>query len=143
MAFTSAMKNRMMIALVILLIAVVLGLFFYKVKPGYENFAGNSNNGTLTYYYSPQCGYCQEFSPVWDADASDPSGLQYALNQAGLNVKLNKVDITNPNNAQDVNSKDIKGVPTLIYTTSAGKDKEYQDTRTPANIATFIKNNSS
>lgn len=136
------MQKRMLIAFSILLIAVIIGIAFYKTKFTFENFAGAAG-GTLTYYYSPTCGYCNKFSPTWDGDSSDSTSLQYALNQSGLTTALNKVDISDPANATLATSKKIQGVPTLIYTTPGGKDVEYTDDRTPANIVSFIKNNAS
>ena len=136
------MQKRMLIAFSILLIAVIIGIAFYKTKFTFENFAG-ADGGTLTYYYSPTCGYCNKFSPTWDGDSSDSTSLQYALNQSGLTTALNKVDISDPANATLATSKKIQGVPTLIYTTPGGKDVEYTDDRTPANIVSFIKNNAS
>uniref|UniRef100_A0A6C0KVB2 Thioredoxin domain-containing protein n=1 Tax=viral metagenome TaxID=1070528 RepID=A0A6C0KVB2_9ZZZZ len=142
------MQKRMLIAFSILLIAVIIGIAFYKTKFTFENFAGagsasSTSGGTLTYYYSPTCGYCQKFSPTWDGDSSDSTSLQYALNQSGLTTALNKVDISDPANATLATSKKIQGVPTLIYTTPGGKDVEYTDDRTPANIVAFLKNNAS
>lgn len=140
----SPMRRRMYIAAAVLLFAVVASLLFFKVS--YEHFAGNGSAaavGTLTYYFRPDCGYCQKFSAIWDADASDPVGLAYALKKAGMDktVALNKVDVNDPANATVAVQKQIQGVPTIIFTNKDGKDVEFQNDRMVDNIITFVKNN--
>jgi len=134
-------NQKIVYAISILILAVFLGLVFYNTKK--EMFV--SNCGTLTYYYSPGCGYCKEFSPIWTGDSSDSNSLQYAINNASppVNVTLAIVDISDPANSSIVNTKKISGVPTIILTPNTGSDITFNDDRTPAKIVAFIQTNCS
>jgi len=134
-------NQKIVYSLSILILAVFIGLVFYNSKR--EMFV--SNCGTLTYYYSPGCGYCKEFSPIWTGKSSESNSLQYAINNASppVNIKLAIVDISDPANSSIMNAKKISGVPTIIFTPNNGSDIIFNDERTPEKIVTFIQTNCS
>lgn len=131
------MYKKIHLAIAVLLIAVFGGVLFYNVKFVDEKFTQPS---LLTLYYSPGCGHCQDFLPIWDGDATDEKSLKFALNKQNVQVNLRKINVNDPANSELANEKKITGVPTLILTKD-GQDIEFKNERTPANIALFVKSN--
>ena len=82
---------------IVLLLAIAYLLFSGKC---FEAFTQNQNP-TLTYYYLPNCGHCNEFKPVWDQ-------LAGALVEKQLTVDLIETELTSDND------EDITGAPTVI-----------------------------
>ena len=86
---------------------------------------------TLAFFYSPNCGYCVELEPEWNALESILK-KQY---QGNMMVARIHQDMINDLQCD----KDIKGFPTIFVLKKGKKKKEYTGERKHMDLLKFIK----
>ncbi|BCS83098.1 thioredoxin [Cotonvirus japonicus] len=87
----------------------------------------------LYYFYSPDCGHCTNFSPIWNEFSN---GLKH-----DSNVVPKAVKVTDPENETLVFYYNIKQVPTIILATP-NKTIEYSsEDKSTQNLHNFITSN--
>ena len=119
----SLVKVGGLLAVLLLLVA----LYYFLRKGGKEGFEGAAT--IVTYYYLPECPWCKQFKPKWDAFVAlaKKEGIQTA-----------EVDASDSKNQDVVGKKGIKGFPTVLVTKD-GKDHEFTGDREAAELMKFVK----
>ena len=133
-------KFRLFIAIVIL-VSVVFMCTCYKQSPVPRESSCNACSNVsplmlvnanvptkkIVYSYSPQCGHCKDFMPVWDEFSSVIGG----------DIEVEKVNCReNPERCSD-----IMGVPDVKIHTESGKKIKYTDERTVRGLLSFVSMN--
>jgi protein disulfide-isomerase/protein disulfide-isomerase A6 len=111
-------------------------MFFINVKdiPSSQQFNQLvKQKPTLTFFYSPNCGYCVELEPEWNA-LENILKKQY---QGNMMVARIHQDMINDLQCD----KDIKGFPTIFVLKNGKKKKEYTGERKHMDLLKFIKKN--
>lgn len=124
--FSFKKKSVPVIAGLVAVLLLLVALYFFMKRGRMEGF---STETVVTYFFMPNCPWCQKFKPEWDkfkAEA-DASG-----------IKTEEIDATDDKNAKLVSDKGVTGFPTVIVTV-AGKDNEYNGERTAADLMKFVK----
>lgn len=107
------------------IIIVFIIFVLYKYRYG-EGFASTHNKkAVLNLYYSPDCGYCHKFMPIWE-QFKRQSKERIIMNE--VNCKSNKCE-------------NIVGYPTIILHKPNGKDITFEGDRTIENLDAFVKRN--
>lgn len=84
---------------------------------------------TLYNFYSPDCGWCKKFMPVWDELANGLQGI------GALAIK--KVDVTKPENENLAFYYNVSAYPTIILVTP-NRNMEYTGDRTAKDLGNFV-----
>merc|ERR1719369_758982 len=95
------------------------------VGKNFESVALDPTKNVFVEFYAPWCGHCKELAPIWDK-----LGEKYADND---DIIIAKMDAT----ANEVESLDIQGFPTLKYFPAG--DKEVVDYTGNRDLETMSK----
>jgi hypothetical protein len=137
-------------ALGLLLVLGVALAFQYLVRPmaivaGLERFTqsasppdGQTNptatsepRTTFAYLYMDGCGWCERFTPIWNAFETKH---RMALYEAGVDVVKHEAS-----EVPDALKNIAKGFPTVVFVASDGKTHIFQDERTEENLVSFLE----
>ena len=55
-------------------IVIIILLIYIICKGGRTYFTGKK---TVFYFYSPNCGYCTKFNPIWDKIVDDHKHIDF------------------------------------------------------------------
>lgn len=93
----------------------------------------DSDNDVFVKFYAPWCGHCKKMAPMWEQLASDLKDVQ------GLTI--GDFDAT----ANEVESVDIRGYPTLKFYPKGSKDSpiDYDGGRELEDFKKWLKEKSS
>jgi len=119
-ANTHTSSKRFLIAIVILAIAVLAGLYYYRMVS--ESFTSNT---VVTYYFLPGCPHCDDFKPEWDKFVA-------AVKTQKLPIDTTSVDGSKGNDAG------IKGFPTVLITKD-GNTTTYSGDRTSDALIKYVQ----
>lgn len=82
----------------------------------------------LYYFFAPWCGYCKQFSPIWETVKSKHGKL----------IEMTEINVEDPQNAKLVKQYNITGYPTVFVVD--GKHRlEYRGARTVKDLTKFVK----
>lgn len=130
------MINLSIAQLIILIVAIVLIiiiLYIYSNKSNCNRFENYSpvkkDNAKIYYFYSPQCGYCKQFTSIWNDLVNNNKDLEFVSIDATLKENQNLAFYYN-----------INKFPTIILVTPK-KTTEYSGNRSYTEILNFIKSN--
>ena len=113
--------------LFLLLCAVVFYVVFNSQY--YSEHFNTTKTLTLTLYYAPWCPHCKPVKPVFEE-----------LSKIYTNNKDIKIIMVNGDeNQEKLKEKNVKGYPTIMLTTSEGKDIEFKGERTAQKLQEFIQ----
>ncbi len=101
---------------------IILLLILFWIILQTENMQSHMNAGPYTnvyYFFSPSCGFCQEMMPEWQKFEANAIETIYT----------EKIDITNPANAEDVAKYGVISVPHIIKVNN-GAAEVYRGERT-------------
>jgi thioredoxin-like negative regulator of GroEL len=87
---------------------------------------------TLYYAYSPGCGHCTKFTPIFDEFQKQYGGKFINI------VKLNAAD-ENPKTQSIIKSLGVHGFPTVNLIDKNGQQIEFDGDRTVEGLSSFIK----
>lgn len=96
---------------------------------------------TLYYFYSPQCGHCNNFKPNWDKVTEAVKSLKVTTKteeEYGVNTKA--VDASDNKNGNIIFYYNISALPTVILVTPS-KTIEYTGDRDPEDLYKFVYSN--
>lgn len=116
-------KQMLLTVLAIALIAALVFVYFRTSRK--EGFEGGA---TVTYFYLPQCPWCQKFEPEWNRFEED----------ARKEVGIQTAKVNGEEDHAAASAKGVKGYPTVIITKN-GKDTEYKGERTAAALMAAVK----
>jgi thioredoxin-like negative regulator of GroEL len=87
-----------------LVIALIPGWFVYRTVDKYTCQHSQRGGGIVTFrlFFSPACGHCQQFMPIWERVVADVS-------KSSLN-RFEKVDVAR---FRERVPEDVRGVPAL------------------------------
>ena len=118
------------------LVAVIIGLLVLLrfIQRSREGFTSGSGAGadTFTLYYAEWCPHCKTIKPAFEEWAK--KGFVTA---AGKNVKVRMVE--QGEKPEEGTAKGIKGFPTFLLETAAGKSVEFQGDRSPDAYLKFLE----
>ena len=115
-------KNHL---LILILIILVTSYYYYFNKQ--ENFVDPPPSRTtpiITLYYATWCSACSGFRPIWDEFKKQ------------VKIKVREKDCSDNNSCPN-----IPGFPTIILTTSSGKNINYTGDRTVQDLLDFVSSN--
>uniref|UniRef100_A0A4W6ETF4 Protein disulfide-isomerase n=1 Tax=Lates calcarifer TaxID=8187 RepID=A0A4W6ETF4_LATCA len=97
------------------------------VGKNFESVALDQTKNVFVEFYAPWCGHCKELAPIWEQ-----LGEKYADHD---DIIIAKMDAT----ANEVESVEIKGFPTLRYFPAGGKEVvEYTGKRDLETMSKFL-----
>jgi thiol-disulfide isomerase/thioredoxin len=123
------MKTRFILLIGALIAILLLLRFIQRSKEGFENSTGAD---TFTLYYAEWCPHCKTVKPAFEQWSKN--GI---VTIAGKNVKVRMVEQSEK--PEEVAAKGIKGFPTFLLETAAGKTVEFQGDRTPEGYLKFLE----
>ncbi|KAF3776756.1 disulfide-isomerase protein [Nymphaea thermarum] len=91
----------------------------------------NSGKNVLLEFYAPWCGHCKKLAPILDEVA--------VSFESDVDVVIAKIDATANDYPMDV--FDVKGYPTMYFSSANGKIVQYEGDRTKEDIIDFIQKN--
>ncbi len=118
-------KKYLNIALICAII-VLLAILFYNNYwcDGTKEKLSNIREKTVTLFYSPGCGHCTHFMPVWkEFSKKYDSDANFSTINCNENQKL---------------CENVKGVPTIIFSKS-NKKVDYSGERTLSSLVSFLQ----
>lgn len=118
------MSNRKYIIGGCIIVAIIIFILYKYNKK--ESFKNSSLSSKLILYYSPDCGHCHHFMPIWE---------QFRKRAIKLNVDTVKI------NCKDNKCEEIYGFPTIILQKSDGTKKTFDGDRTIENLERFVSEN--
>ena len=129
-----------------LLVGIVVAILFYlSVLIGgggmrlMENFTGlAAKQNSFTMYYMNGCPHCETVLPSYRQFVA--SGQ---VETDGKKTTIRMLEQGDPQAAPELEANNVKGFPTFILSTAAGKNIEYKGDRTIEAIKDFISQNSS
>lgn len=107
----------------------------YRID-GFTGLSPNTNSFTL--YYMNGCPHCVSILPAYKEFAA--SG-QYVQN--GKTTQIRLLEQGDPDAAPELAANNIKGFPTFVLVTAAGRTLEYSGERTVPAMKEFITANAS
>lgn len=116
--------NRTYIIIACVIVAFII-IILYKYN-GFENFTTTKKMSELILYYSPDCGHCHKFMPIWE---------QFRRRSNDLYITMNKI------NCKNNKCENVIGFPTIILRKSNGTDITFDGDRTIENLEHFVKKN--
>lgn len=125
------MEKRTIIGLIIAAIIAFIAYRMWPRKHESHKTAISQNETILYYFYSPHCGYCKMFKPVWDKVSKDITH--------GHGVRTIAIDATDPANNDIAFYYNINAYPTIILVTP-NKNYEYTGNRSYEDIERFVSN---
>ncbi|KAF5735501.1 protein disulfide isomerase [Tripterygium wilfordii] len=99
------------------------------VSESLQDIVFKSGKNVLLEFYAPWCGHCKKLAPILDEVA-----ISY---ESDPNVVIAKLDAT----ANDIpgDAFEVKGYPTLYFSSASGKLTQYDGDRTKEGIMEFIE----
>ncbi|XP_031504176.1 protein disulfide-isomerase-like [Nymphaea colorata] len=91
----------------------------------------NSGKNVLLEFYAPWCGHCKKLAPILDEVA--------VSFESDVDVVIAKIDATANDYPMDI--FDVKGYPTMYFSSANGKIVQYEGDRTKEDIIDFIQKN--
>lgn len=133
------------LVLVLLIIAVVLALYFIQRNEGFKNDKSNkaiSNATILTpskgecivvLFYTPWCGHCKTFKPVFQEVMEELNGKKTANNKT-LDIKM-----VNCDEEKELGKKyEVAAYPTVKILGDNGSVIEYEGSRDKDSLMKFL-----
>jgi thiol-disulfide isomerase/thioredoxin len=149
-------KNGSSTLLIILVIIIVIGIIYYIFKKCHKKEYFDSNQQSplfeqtvdeprqltfdpnspgrkcyIFYFYSNNCGYCQQFHPTWDQLMS--------IYQNNPDVLFAKIETSDPQYESLISYFNVKRVPKIIGVTPV-KNSEFTDQRVLESLQAFVDN---
>ena len=130
------------LVLVVTLVVVILGYLSILISGGGLNLDGftglTPKANTFTLYYMNGCPHCETILPEYKNFAA--SG-QFVGN--GTTTEIRMLEQGNPAADPELKANNVKGFPSFILSTAAGKNIEYKGDRTISAMKEFISANAS
>lgn len=120
---------------ILLAIFVIIAVF---VKLSYANSTtqletyDSSKKDVFTYYYLPNCKYCQEFTPTWN---------QLKMDMSNMELQMKQIDMSQGENHHLAETYGISSYPSLLLHKRNGDIKRFEGQRTPTKLKQFIREN--
>jgi hypothetical protein len=131
---------NMRVILVCAIVVAVIGYISSLISYGEISIQGFADLGqkanVFTLYYMNGCPHCESILPEYKKFAA--SGQ---FESGGKKTKIRMLEQADPSAAPELEARKIKGFPTFILGTSAGKFVEYQGERSVEAIKQFIGEN--
>lgn len=116
------------ILFVVFILGFAAGYYYKKDNSPTEKFGGVKSSSKLTLYFAPWCGWSKKFLPAWEELQKQNLGVEY--------ITLNCDEDKNKQMCGTVN-----GFPSVVLTTSSGKNITYNGNRTVEDLVSFVKTN--
>lgn len=133
------------LVLVLLIIAVVLALYFIQRNEGFKNDKSNKaiSNATIlnpskgkcivVLFYTPWCGHCNTFKPVFQEVMEELNGKKTANNKT-LDIKM-----VNCDEEKELGKKyEVAAYPTVKILGDNGSVIEYEGSRDKDSLMKFL-----
>lgn len=125
-----SVKQLIILIIAIILIIIILYIYSNKSKCNqFENYSSSKTEAKIYYFYSPQCGYCKQFTNTWNELVNKNKDLEFI-----------SVDATVKENQNLAFYYNINKFPTIILVTPK-KTSEYTGNRSYAEILNFVRSN--